>query len=464
MRGGGPPLEGAGRRGGTDPTRTAFVRRSRGARPDPPVGRSAPLVGTLRVPGDKSISHRALILATLARGRSEVTEVNLGRDVRATARALTRLGGDLRVDAANARVEVEGIGWDGLHEPDAVLDAGNSGTTLRSLLGVCAAVPGGFVLTGDRTLRRRPMDRVVAPLRAMGATIDGRAGGRLPPLWVRGEKLAAIDWHTTVASAQVKTALLLAGLRAQGRTSVTEPARSRDHTERMMSAAGISLERSGTTVAVVGGQELRAVHHRIPGDVSAAAFLAVAATLVPGSDLEIAEVGLNPTRTGAFDALVAMGANLVPVLERELSGEPVGRVRVRAAPLAATAIEGPAVPTLIDEIPVLAVAATQARGATVFRDAAELRVKESDRIDCLARGLRVLGADVEPLPDGLVVRGPTPLRGGTVESRGDHRIALAFAVAGLVAADPVDIRGWECVATSFPTWDEVLAEARQGPR
>jgi len=426
------------------------------ARGAPPT----PLAGAIRVPGDKSISHRALILATLASGTSHITGLNPGGDVRATIRGLVGLGARLREDRANARVEVEGRGWEGLREPDDVIDAANSGTSLRTLLAVCSALPVRAVLTGDRTLRRRPMERVVVPLRAMGAEIDGRDGGRRAPLWVRGGRLRGVDWSARVASAQVKTALLLAGLRAAGETTVTEPGPSRDHTERMLAASGVEVRRTGRSVSLEGGQGLRAVDRPIPGDVSAAAFLLVAAALVPGSDLEVVDVGLNPTRLGGIETLAAMGADLRVLPGPEMAGEPAGRIAVRAGPLSATTVAGDAIPTLIDEIPVLAVAATQAHGETLFADAGELRVKESDRIAAMVAGLRALGAEVEPRPDGLVVRGPTPLRPATRCARGDHRVALALTVAGLVGGVEVRVRGWSCVRTSFPSWAEVLGAAR----
>jgi 3-phosphoshikimate 1-carboxyvinyltransferase len=420
------------------------------------------LVGTVTVPGDKSISHRAVVLAGLAAGRSVVRGANLGHDVLATCRLLSALGARCTLDRDNGAVEVEGCGWEGLVEPGDVLDAGNSATTLRLLLGVCAAVALGAALTGDATLRRRPMLRVVEPLRAMGARIDGRAGGDRAPLWVRGGGLRAIAWRTPVASAQVKSAVLLAGLRATGTTSVTEPAPSRDHTERMLAAAGVDVGRSGRTVTISGpGDDLPPVDRRVPGDFSAAAYLLTAAALVPGSELTVAGVGLNPTRTGALDALVRMGADVTVERSGDDSGEPYGNVTARAAgELTATTISGDEVPRLIDEVPVLAVAATQAAGTTVIAGARELRVKESDRIDAIVAGLRALGASVEPRPDGLVIRGPTPLRSGTVDARGDHRIALASAVAGMISGARVEVAGWGSVETSFPGWTEIVARAR----
>lgn len=386
---------------------------------------SRPLTGSIAVPGDKSISHRALLVGALGHGESRISNLNAGDDVRATADVVVLLGAECDRDEANAEVKVYGSGWSGLSEPPTVLDARNSGTTLRIGAGVCAGIAGMSVLTGDDSLRARPMLRVVAPLRQMGATIDGRSHGDRPPLAIRGGDLAGIDVEIPIASAQVKSALLLAGLRAEGRTTVIEPGVSRDHTERLLSSLGIPIARADTTTGVEGGAEVPAFELHVPGDISAAMFFVVAAALVPGSSLEIAGVGLNPTRAGALDALRRMGADIDVAPTGDEKGEPVGTITVRSSELSATEISPEEIPALIDEIPVLAVAATQARGETRIRGAGELRVKESDRIETVVAGLRLLGADAEPRADGLVVRGPTPLRGGEVASGGDHRIAMA---------------------------------------
>ena len=426
------------------------------------LGRQSPpaLRGTVVVPGDKSISHRALILGALATGRSNVTGINTGADVRATAAMLGHLGVHYEFDRENRKVKIEGQGWDGLHEPDEPLDAGNSGTSMRLLLAVCAGIEGASVLTGDASLRHRPMLRVVAPLRQMGARIDGRKYGDRAPLFVRGGDLAGLDYESTVASAQVKSAVLLAGLRAAGTTSVAEPALSRDHTERMLTAAGVRLERRGLRVAVTGGSEVAPLDWMVPADISAAMFFVVAALILPGSDITVAAVGLNPTRSAALDVLRRMGARIEIEMQSGESGEPRGNLRVIHSDLTGTEVAPAEIPALIDEIPALAIAATRARGATVFRGASELRVKESDRLAALASGLTSLGADVEELDDGLIVRGPTHLTGGEVQSYRDHRIAMAFAVAGLGAAGRVRVRGWSCVETSFPGFLEALDGAR----
>lgn len=426
-----------------------------------------PLTGRVRVPGDKSISHRALVISALAPGRSVITNLNTGADVRATAAAMTALGATVAIEEgdpagkseAMSRAVVEGCGYAGLHEPPGQIDVGNSGTTIRTLLGVCAAVPGLVVLTGDESIRRRPMLRVVAPLRQMGATIDGRDHGDKAPLTIRGGELTGIDHELPVASAQVKTALLYAGLAASGTTAVTEPAPSRDHTERMLRSAGAHVLIDGTTVAVTGGAELKPLDRTVPGDISSAMFLIAGALLVPGSELTLEGVGLNPTRTAALDVLRAMGAD-IDVAETDADNEPVGSITVRHSELTATEITGDVVPRLIDEIPVLAVLATQARGRTEIRGARELRVKESDRIAALAKSLGPLGATVTERPDGLTIEGPAELKGGEVDSQNDHRIAMSLAVAGLIANGNVKVGGWSSVATSFPEFLDLLGTAQ----
>jgi 3-phosphoshikimate 1-carboxyvinyltransferase len=347
-------------------------------------------------------------------------------------------------------------------EPDDVVDAGNSGTTLRCLLGVCAGVPGTTVITGDASLRARPMLRVVVPLRQMGAVIDGRRHGDRAPLLIRGGGLSGIELETDVASAQVKTAILLAGLAASGTTSVTEPRASRDHTERMLAAAGVSVERTGTTARLEGGELPAARAWSVPGDISAALFLVVAATVVPNSDLVIDDVGLNPTRSAALDVLRSMGADIEVEEASTLDGEPRGRLRVRHSELHGVEISGERSPMLIDEVPALAIAATRAVGVTTFTGVGELRVKESDRIAALVTGISSLGGSAAAGPDGLEVHGGA-LGPGTIDPAADHRIAMAFAVAGLVASGPVTVSGWSCVDTSFPGFLDTLAQA-QKPR
>jgi 3-phosphoshikimate 1-carboxyvinyltransferase len=399
------------------------------------------------------------MLAGLARGRSTVHGLNMGADVGRTAACIGALGPEVEFDEGNAIADVESRGE--LHEPGDVLFAGNSGTTLRLLAGIATGIEGMSVLSGDESLRARPMLRVVAPLRQMGARVDGRRHGDRAPLYIRGGRLTGIDLEMPVASAQVKSAVLFAGLSADGTTSVTEPHPSRDHTERMLASAGVKLETAPGRVSLPGGQAPAPMRWDVPGDPSSAAFLIVAALLLEGSELTVSEVSLNPTRTAYLDVLARMGADIEVESTHEACGEPVGDITVRSSQLEAVEISGPDIPQLIDEIPVLAVAATAAEGTTVIRDAAELRVKESDRADAMARGLRALGAEVDATSDGLTINGGHELKGAVVDSRNDHRVALALAVAGLGAEGNVRIKGWSCVNTSFPEFLDVLGEARR---
>lgn len=407
--------------------------------------------GEVRVPGDKSISHRAVLLGALSCGTTRVEGFLRAEDCLATVGCVRALG--IRVDEQGDRLSVHG---GALSEPEDILDAGNSGTTIRLLTGILAGQLFHSTITGDASIRRRPMDRIVEPLRGMGARITGRAGGRLAPLAIDGAVLRAITYSTPVASAQVKSAVLLAGLFADGETSVTEPSASRDHTERMLSAFGVSVRRDGLAARVSGPATLSPAAIRVPGDISSAAFFLVAAAIVPGSEVTVRGVGLNPTRTGVLDALRAMGARIDIEHAREDGGEPAGDVTVRAAPLHGTTISGALIPRLIDELPVLAVAAAVAEGETIIKDAAELRVKESDRIAALARELGAIGARVEAQPDGLAIRGVPLLRGGRAGSGGDHRVAMALAVAGLRAAAPVTVDDTDCIRTSFPGFEATL--------
>lgn len=421
-----------------------------------------PLTGSVEVPGDKSISHRGLMLAALATGTSELTGLNVGHDVLATARAVGQLSAAVTVDADTGRATIRSPGMEALREPDDVIDAGNSGTTLRSLLGIAAGIEGITVVTGDHSLRARPMLRVVAPLRQLGASIEGRLQGDRAPLVVRGTELKGAEVDIEVASAQVKTALLLAGLRASGTTTVVSPAPSRDHTERMLRAAGVPVSGDGTSVSVEAAA-VPPLEMRIPGDVSSAAFLVVAALIVPGSELTIDRVGLNPTRTAWLEILRGMGARLEVDVVGEESGEPFGTIRAAHSELHGIDVDPAAIPSLLDEIPILAVAAARADGTTTITGAGELRVKETDRLAAMASSLSSLGAAIDERRDGLVIRGGDTLTGGEVDPRGDHRIALAMAVAGLVASGPVRVGGWRCVETSFPEFVDVLGRA-QGER
>ncbi|MFC3715742.1 3-phosphoshikimate 1-carboxyvinyltransferase [Luteimonas soli] len=424
--------------------------------------RGAALRGEVAVPGDKSISHRAVMLAALADGVSHIEGFLEGADTRATAAIFAQMGVRIEVPSASRRV-VRGAGVDGLRAPAGVLDCGNAGTGMRLLSGLLAAQSFDSVLAGDESLSRRPMNRVIEPLSRMGAHIDAEDGG-LPPLRIRGgQRLQGIDFESPVASAQVKSAMLLAGLFARGETSVREPHPTRDYTERMLSAFGVDIEHSPGFARLRGGQRLRATDIAVPADFSSAAFFIVAATLVPGSELRLRAVGLNPRRTGLLAALRAMGADIVEERAANHGGEPVADVVVRHAPLRGIEVPVELVPDMIDEFPILAVAAACAQGTTVVRGAAELRVKESDRIAAMATGLRSLGVRVEERPDGAVIGGGA-LRGGTIDSLGDHRIAMAFAVAGQLADGAVAIDDVANVATSFPGFDELARQAGFGLR
>jgi 3-phosphoshikimate 1-carboxyvinyltransferase len=413
------------------------------------------LRGRLRVPGDKSISHRAILLAALAEGRSRLSGLSDGTDVRHTLGAVRAFGAGVEDVAGDPVVTTITGGRDSLTEPDGVIDVGNSGTGIRLLAGWSAGFPWLTVLAGDESIARRPMDRVAEPLRAMGAVVDGRDHGRLPPLVVRGGRLRGIDYRLPVASAQVKGAVLLAGLAAEGSTTVREPVAVRAHTEELLALCGADVT-AGPGVVTVRPSTLKPFDLVVPGDPSQAAFWVVAGCLVPDSDLVVEHVYVGRARAGFVEVLKRMGADLV--VERYQAATRTADLHVRHGPLQATSVGGAEVPGLIDEIPVLAVAAALAEGTTVFADAAELLVKESDRIAAMTAGLAAVGAAAEPRPDGLVVHGSggRPLAGGPVDARGDHRVAMAMAVAGLAAAGPTAVAGWEVVATSYPTFEEDL--------
>ncbi len=419
------------------------------------------LRGDYRLPGDKSISHRALLLGALSVGATDVQGFLPAADCLASLRCVRGLG--VRVDELSAtHLIVHGRGPDGLREPEDVLDCGGSGTTMRLLAGILAAQPFFSVLTGNAQLRRRPMDRVATPLRLMGAVVQGRSAGRLPPLCIAGRRLTGIDYRLPVASAQVKSAILLAGLWAATPTTVHEPGPARDHTERMLRARGAALECDGCgTVFLTPGQELRATDVVVPADMSSAAFLMVAACLTPDSEITLHDVGVNPTRSGILDVLLEMGADITLSGQREIGGEPLADMVARSSGLRAVEVGGAIIPRLIDEIPILALAATQAEGRTIIRDAAELRVKETDRIETTAAELRRLGAHIETRPDGLLIEGPTPLHGAQVNSHGDHRLAMTLAVAGLIAAGETLVEDTACIADSFPGFEDVLQEATE---
>ncbi|MFN8036105.1 MAG: 3-phosphoshikimate 1-carboxyvinyltransferase [Acidimicrobiia bacterium] len=424
-------------------------------------GGARPLRGRLRVPGDKSISHRALLFAALANGRSTVTHLADGDDVHRTRLALEHVGVGIRT-ARGGAVHVQGSGLDAWREPAVVLDCGNSGTSMRLLAGALAGRPFLSLLTGDSSLTQRPMARVVEPLRAMGARIDGRDGARFAPLTIRGGELHGARHELAVASAQVKSALVLAGLQAAGETVIREPGASRDHTERMLGALGAPVERvDASTVRVRPGGVPETFALDVPGDPSSAAFFVVGACITPGSSVVLEEVSLNPTRTGFLDVLRRMGARIEVTETGVAVGEPVGDVAVEYAELEGTDVGGAEIPNVIDEIPALAVAAAFADGVTEIRDAAELRVKESDRIGTIEQELSQLGVGVEARADGLTIRGCRP-RPGTLKSHGDHRIAMAGAVALHALPGESTLRGWKAVASSYPRFADDLRALTEG--
>jgi 3-phosphoshikimate 1-carboxyvinyltransferase len=422
------------------------------------------LEGALAVPGDKSISHRAALFGALAAGPTEVRGFLEAEDCLRTIAAVEALGADVERKGPG-HYRISGAGLRGLREPENVVDCGNSGTTARLLVGVLAGQPFWTVMTGDDSLRRRPMGRVADPLREMGATVVGRAGGTKLPLAVRGsERVKALAYTSPMASAQVKSAVLIAGLYANAPVAVTQPAQSRDHTERMLRQFGVQVEVSGLTVTVTPGP-LRPASLHVPGDISSAAFFLVAAAIVPGARVELENVGVNPTRTGLLEVLEAMGARVERRGEgaEAEGGEPRATLALASAALRGADVGGDLIPRLIDEVPALAVAALVATGRTVVRDAGELRVKESDRIAALARQLGRMGARIEERPDGMAIAGGTRLCGARVESGGDHRMAMALAVAGLVADGETVIEDTACIATSFPGFPEAVNRLAGAP-
>ncbi len=406
------------------------------------------LSGNVRVPGDKSISHRSIMLGSIAEGVTEITGFLEGEDTLATMNALREMG--VLIDGpTQGKVLVHGVGLRGMKAPKKVLDCGNSGTTIRLLCGLLAGQSFNCELTGDDSLRKRPMERITAPLRKMGADIATADNGT-PPLKLRGvSELHGIHYVMPVASAQVKSALLLAGLYASGLTCVTEPAPTRDHTERMLQGFGYVVERDGNKICVNGGGKLKATDIEVPADISSAAFFMVGASIAPGSDITLTHVGVNPTRAGVIEILRLMGADITLLNQRNAAGEKVADVRVRHSPLKGVVIPRGLVPLAIDEFPVLFVAAASAEGETVLTGAEELRVKESDRIAVMAKGLQKLGIKAQPAPDGIRIRGGA-YSGGEIESHADHRVVMAFAIAALRAAGPITIRDCANVATSFP--------------
>lgn len=428
---------------------------------------AGPLQGTIAVPGDKSITHRAIILSALAEGDSAISAYCRGEDCLNTMRAFQAMG--IQIEERPDSLRVQGKGLWGLTEPRQPLDCGNSGTGIRLLAGLLAGQDFFSTLTGDESIRRRPMGRIVKPLREMGAKIAGRKGGEFAPLAVTGSRLHGIAYDSPVASAQVKSCLLLAGLYAEGTTHITEPRRSRDHTERMFRYFGIPLREDGLRLSVQGRPSVgwTAKPVTIPGDLSAAAFFIAGASLVPGSDVTVTSVGVNPTRTGALEILTEMGANIQVLNRRDEAGEPVADLRVRAASLRGIQIGAARIPQTIDEFPILCVAAVLAEGETTITGAGELRVKESDRITTMTTELRKMGASIEETKDGLIIQGlgqglgaakTKRLQGAACTSYGDHRVAMSMAIAGLTAEGVTKIQDTDCIETSFPGFESKLLE------
>ncbi len=412
------------------------------------------LRGELAVPGDKSISHRSVMFGAISRGTTEITGFLQSADCLSTISCFRKMG--VEIENQGSRVLVKGAGMHGLKKPSEVLDCGNSGTTTRLISGILSAQAFDSVVTGDASIQKRPMDRILIPLTQMGARIRSAAGNGCAPLLIQGAPLHGIHYQSPVASAQVKSSILLAGLYADGETRVTEPYLSRNHSELMLSHFGAKVRTEGITAIIQPADELYACPVEVPGDISSAAFFLVAGLIIPHSEILIRNVGINPTRSGILTVLQAMGADITLLDRHDRSGEPAADLLVRSSSLKGTTIEGSLIPALIDEIPILALAACFAEGETVIRDAAELKVKESNRLKVMTEGLSAMGAQVQETEDGMIIQGGAPLHGAVIDSRLDHRIAMTFAVAGLCADGETEIQGAECVNISYPQFYEDL--------
>lgn len=408
------------------------------------------LNGVITVPGDKSISHRSIMFGAIANGETTVTNFLLGEDCLSTISCFRKLG--VEIEECDNKIIVHGKGMGGLIEPSEVLDVGNSGTTIRLLSGILSGCSFHSTLIGDESIAKRPMTRVTKPLSLMGAKIDGRSNGDYTPLSIRGGGLKAIDYTLPIASAQVKSALLFAGLQAEGETVITEPARSRDHTEQMIRQFGGTVMTDGLTVKIKGGQTLSGTSVHVPGDISSAAFFLVAGAIVPNSEITLKNVGLNPTRSGIIDVMKQMGADLTVHPYEDQQFEPAGDIVIRTSKLKGTIIEGDLIPRLIDEIPVIALLATQAEGKTIIKDAEELKVKETNRIDTVVNELCKLGANIEATNDGMIIQGASKLSGGDVSSYGDHRIGMMLAIAALIADGEVSLAKPDAISVSYPSF------------
>ncbi|WP_175403436.1 MULTISPECIES: 3-phosphoshikimate 1-carboxyvinyltransferase [Bacillaceae] len=414
------------------------------------------LVGDVTIPGDKSISHRAIMFGSLAKGTTKITNFLLGEDCLSTIACFRKLG--VQIEVSEDEVVVYGKGIEGLKEAHEVLDVGNSGTTARLMMGILSGLPFHSVIIGDESIGKRPMKRVTKPLKMMGTSIDGREDATYTPISIRGGSLNSISYASPVSSAQVKSSILLAGLFANGTTTVTEPEKSRDHTERMLKAFGCELVVDGNKVSINGNQELTATDVIVPGDISSAAFFLVAGSIVPNSEILLKNVGVNPTRTGILTVLERMGANITLEDEKVVNGEPIANIRVKSSNLKATVIGGAEIPTCIDELPILALAAALADGETIIKDAEELRVKETDRIQTVVTELTNLGVSIEATKDGMIIQGNSSLIGANVNSHGDHRMGMMLSIAALLAKGDTIIENTECIAVSFPNFKEQLNE------
>lgn len=410
------------------------------------------LHGEITVPGDKSISHRSIMLGSLARGTTEVTGFLQGADCLSSIACFQKMGIEIENNTKTNQVLIHGKGLHGLSAPASTLDVGNSGTTTRLMSGILAAQPFVSTVDGDASIRKRPMGRIMKPLSQMGARFESLATEQCAPFKIIGDRLHGIHYDSPVASAQVKSAILLAGLFAEGVTSVTEPALSRNHTELMFESFGVDIKSNGTTVAVHPANELHAQHIAVPGDISSAAYFIVAGLITPNSEITIRNVGINPTRDGILTVCQNMGADITLSNVKQDIGEPVADITVRTSSLHGCTIEGDIIPKLIDEIPVIAIMAAFADGTTIIKDAAELKVKESNRIDVMVQNLSAMGADIEATDDGMIIHGGKPLHGATIDSKSDHRIAMSFSIAGGLAEEDTEILGAECVNISYPTF------------
>lgn len=412
------------------------------------------LRGEIAVPGDKSISHRSIMFGAIAKGKTNITNFLLGEDCLSTIACFRKLG--VHIEQEEHQVTVNGRGLEGLQEPADILDVGNSGTTIRLLMGILAGRPFHSVLVGDQSIGKRPMTRVTKPLCIFGAEINGRNNGEYTPLSVQGGQLEGITYELPVASAQVKSSLLFAGMQASGETVIIEPVKTRDHTERMIRQFGGEIQTDGRTIRIQGGQSLTGTDIHVPGDISSAAFFLVAGAIVPGSEIRLKNVGLNPTRTGIIDVMHRMGAEIIVEPYENGSSEPAGDITIKTSALKGTVIEGDLIPRLIDEIPVIALLATQAEGNTVIKDAEELKVKETNRIDTVVNELSKLGANIVATEDGMIVKGKSSFLGGNVSSHGDHRIGMMLAIASAISSGEVYLDQKEAISVSYPSFFEHL--------